>query len=89
MACGTPVVAYDAGGMSDAIQHRETGWLARTGGTEALADGIAWILANEPERRRLSENGLRLIAERFDAAAEARAFADLYASLAEQRAKVT
>ena len=85
MACGTPVVAYDSGGIADAVHHRETGWLARTGDQEGLADGMAWLLPDEAERRRLSDNGLRLIAETFDAEREARAFADLYASLTAQK----
>ena len=84
MACGTPVVAYDSGGIADAVRHRDTGWLAQTGEPEGLAEGMAWLLADEAERRRLADNGLRLIAESFDAALEARAFADLYASLSAQ-----
>lgn len=89
MACGTPVVAYDAGGMSDAVQHRVTGWLAKTGELEELAEGIAWLLTNHSERQILSENGLRLIAEKFDADIEAQSFADLYASLAEKNVRAS
>src|SRR5581483_10394712 len=28
LACGTPSVCFDVGGVGDAVRHRETGWLA-------------------------------------------------------------
>lgn len=42
MGCGTPVVAFDAGGPSDIVVHRETGYLARPFDAEDLGRGIAW-----------------------------------------------
>ncbi len=81
LACGTPVVAYDSGGIGDVVRHEETGLLARTGAREALADAMARLLADAALRERLSRNAVALIAKEFDAAREARAFADLFASL--------
>jgi glycosyltransferase involved in cell wall biosynthesis len=52
MACGTPVVAFDAGGPRDIVVHTETGYLADPFKGERLADGVAWTLA-EKERHRL------------------------------------
>lgn len=89
MACGTPVVAYDSGGIADAVHHRETGWLAPTSEPHGLSEGLVWLLTNESERRRLSDNGLRLISETFSAEREARAFADLYASLTAENGAAT
>ena len=45
LACGTPVIAFDVGGMPDAIEHRVNGYLAPPFNTEAFADGIRWCLA--------------------------------------------
>lgn len=41
LACGTPCVAFDIGGMSDLIQHRINGYLAAPFDTADLARGIA------------------------------------------------
>jgi glycosyltransferase involved in cell wall biosynthesis len=85
MACGTPVVAYDSGGIGDAVRHDETGWLAPARDPTALAEGIARLLGDEPVRRRLAEAGLALVDSTFTAEREVRAFAALYATLAEER----
>ena len=45
-ACGSPVVAFDIGGLPDIIQHKKTGYLAKPFNTEDLANGISTILIN-------------------------------------------
>jgi len=47
-ACGVPVVAFDVGGLSDLIRHRENGWLARPYEAEDFASGISWVLDRFP-----------------------------------------
>lgn len=44
LACGTPLVGFDVGGMSDLILHKDTGYLARPQNASDLADGIRWVL---------------------------------------------
>jgi len=44
-ACGTPVVAFNTGGLPDIVEHQCTGYLAKAFETEDLAQGIAWVLA--------------------------------------------
>jgi glycosyltransferase involved in cell wall biosynthesis len=44
MACGTPVVCFDATGPKDIVAHRTTGYRARPFDTEDLANGIQWVL---------------------------------------------
>jgi glycosyltransferase involved in cell wall biosynthesis len=43
-ACGTPVVAFDIGGLPDIVEHQRTGYLAQAFETEDLAAGIQWVL---------------------------------------------
>ncbi|NCC33721.1 MAG: glycosyltransferase, partial [Chloroflexia bacterium] len=38
--CGTPVVAFNIGGLLDIVEHQRTGYLAQAFGTEDLAAGI-------------------------------------------------
>jgi glycosyltransferase involved in cell wall biosynthesis len=44
-ACGTPVVAFNTGGLPDIVEHQCTGYLAKAFETEDLAQGVAWVLA--------------------------------------------
>lgn len=51
MACGTPVLAVDAGGMGEMIRHGETGWLARAGNDGDFTDKLATALREAGETR--------------------------------------
>jgi glycosyltransferase involved in cell wall biosynthesis len=44
MACGTPVVAFQTGGIPDLIEHQHSGYLASAFDIEDLARGIAWLI---------------------------------------------
>jgi glycosyltransferase involved in cell wall biosynthesis len=58
-ACGTPVVAFDIGGLPDIVEHQRTGYLAKAFETEDLAAGIRWVLGNGSPRflRNLAKTG--------------------------------
>ena len=56
MACGTPVVAYDAGGIRDAVGHGKTGWLTKAGDREGLAGGVDILLKDSALRQTLGEH---------------------------------
>ena len=44
MACGTPCIAFrDSGGVVDAIDHKENGYLAEFKNVDDLINGISWI----------------------------------------------
>ena len=78
MACGIPAVAYDTGGMNDAVKHMKTGYLARHGDPADLANGIGRLLDNDELRKRLGSDAKELVVEKFEKMATARAFLDLY-----------
>lgn len=46
-ACGTPVIAFNIGGLTDIVDHLKTGYLAKAFDTEDLSKGISWVLENE------------------------------------------
>ena len=54
-ACGTPVVAFDVGGLSDIVTHRVSGWLAKPFDVDDLAEGVLWLLHDEARRKTLSQ----------------------------------
>ena len=46
MACGTPVVAFNATGLKDIVDHKINGYLAEPYQPADLARGMAWVLAS-------------------------------------------
>lgn len=60
-----PVVAYDAGGTSEALIPDETGFLVRRGDVGALAERIGFLLENEAEGLRRGERGREFVSARF------------------------
>jgi len=64
MACGTPVIASDVGGLSLNVAEGFSGYLVRDGDPEALADKILLLLNHDELRQHLSVQARRW-AERF------------------------
>ncbi len=65
MACGLPVVGSAVGGIPDIITDGETGLLARQKEPDSLAEKITKILSDSPLRRKLVENGYRVVQKKF------------------------
>jgi len=55
IACGTPVAAFDVGGISDIIEHKKEGYLAHPYNISDLAGGIQFIL-DKANTTTLSKN---------------------------------
>ena len=53
LACGTPAVAFNVGGIPDILDHMETGYLAKARDADDLAEGLLWALRPHPFRARL------------------------------------
>ena len=46
LSCGTPVVGFSVGGISEQIEHKRNGYLARPQDSLDLAEGIRWCCKN-------------------------------------------
>ena len=55
MACGTPVIASDVGGLAYLVKHGRTGYRVPARDPEALADKITRLLTDEALRRRIGQ----------------------------------
>ncbi|ATH92862.1 glycosyltransferase family 4 protein [Bacillus glycinifermentans] len=55
LACGTPVVGADSGGLKDFIQHGKNGFLAEPKNPEAFAAHILEILSNDGLKKQMGE----------------------------------
>ena len=81
LACGSPAVGFDAGGMPDLISHRRNGYLARPYDTCDLAEGILWLLDDKESRADLKERARETAISTFDVRNVARTYMDLYRSV--------
>jgi glycosyltransferase involved in cell wall biosynthesis len=81
LACGTPAVAFDIGGMSDMIEHQKNGYLAHPFETDDLAYGLAWVLEDNERRQELSLRARQKVEEEFAIDKVARRYLALYSEI--------
>lgn len=81
MACGTPVVASDAGGLRELVRHSETGLLCKPGDAAALAEALGALLGDALLAERMGVKGA-FRAERFTWDASASRLAAVYEQVA-------
>ena len=63
LSCGTSVVAFDIGGNSDMIKHKENGYLAKPYDAGDLAQGISFVLSQTSDN--LSVNARNFVITNF------------------------
>jgi glycosyltransferase involved in cell wall biosynthesis len=78
MAAGLPVVATDVGGVAEAVEDGETGFLVPSGDSEALARALERLLVDGELRRRLGAAGRARALSLFDVSRYRTAYAELY-----------
>lgn len=67
LACATPVVAFNVGGIVDMIEHMINGYIAEYMNSEDLFKGLLWIIKNNDKkyfRYEWEKNGCRQILSR-------------------------
>ncbi len=82
MACGTPVVAFDAGGIPEYVRHGETGCVVRMGDEGKLAEAIAGLVDSKARRQRMGTMASKMIADEFELNQQTEAYRRLYARVA-------
>jgi len=83
MACGTPVVAFDAGGIPDMVRSEVTGLLVPTGNPGALHDALASLLEDRARRDKMADSCRRIALQEYSSEVQARRYAELYENMAE------
>lgn len=79
IACGTPVVAFEAGGIPDAIEHGVNGYLAPIGSDADLANALLMALDHLDDELRASAR--KTAVEKFDITSCSRAYGALFRDL--------
>jgi glycosyltransferase involved in cell wall biosynthesis len=58
---GKPVVAFNVGGVNEAVREGESGLLVERGNSEMLSDAILKLLADSSLRRRMGDSGREFV----------------------------
>lgn len=81
MACGTPVVGFDAGGIPDMVRPGETGWLAETKSIYQLSRAIKTALENKAERERMGKRCRQVVEKEYTLERQAQRYKKFYSSI--------
>ncbi len=81
MACGTPCVAFDQGGVPDLIEHHVNGYLANAYDTTDLARGIGLLVENESLSLEMGTRSRHKVEQQFDIEEVAKKHIALYVEL--------
>ncbi|MGG6293722.1 glycosyltransferase family 4 protein [Leptolyngbya sp. AN02str] len=81
ISCGTPVVAFNATGLKDVVEHQQTGYLATPFETEDLAKGIAWVLEDQERYQKLQTQARKKALQEFALNVQAARYLSLYQQL--------
>ncbi len=85
MRYALPVVAFDAGGIKDWLHDGHNGFLVPWMDRRQFAARLKQLLTDKPLARRLGENGLRLVSERYNFAQYIRDLESLFARVIAER----
>jgi glycosyltransferase involved in cell wall biosynthesis len=64
LACGTPVVAFNTGGIPDMVEHKENGYLAEFKSATDFAKGIHYVLTSD-KKNELTANARNKVLNTF------------------------
>ncbi|MBC8488958.1 MAG: glycosyltransferase family 4 protein [Ignavibacteria bacterium] len=81
LSCGTPVLAFNIGGMPDMIDHKKNGYLSVPRSASSLCDGILWIFKDRNRRLQLSIEARNKVQNSFGFDIIGRKYLQLYNSL--------
>jgi glycosyltransferase involved in cell wall biosynthesis len=78
MACGLPVIAKDAYGPAEIVDHGETGWLVPPDDEEALAEALVDAVNDSGKRARKGQAAYEVARERYAWPSLAGSVAEVY-----------
>lgn len=80
LSCGTPVVSFNTGGITDMVKHNINGFIAEAKNAEQLATGIETVLVNE-QNIPYAQNARNYIVENYSEEVIANKYIALYKTL--------
>lgn len=87
-ACGTPVVAFDVGGLPDIVSDRITGRLVSPFNTDALAEAIAWVIDDNERQGELGRAAREMTVRRFSENVVLDQYVEAFRAAAEEKQRI-
>jgi glycosyltransferase involved in cell wall biosynthesis len=81
MACGTPVVAFDVGGIPEVVRNGENGCVVPRGDVQKMGQCIMSLVFDGKRRQHLGDNAASLMAREFHLGIQAGRYLDLFKDL--------
>jgi glycosyltransferase involved in cell wall biosynthesis len=78
MACGTPMVSFDIGGVPDLVRHMVTGYLAKSEDAKDFCKGIVMLLEDDQLRQTMSVNCRAIALAEYSLKLQAKRYIELY-----------
>ena len=83
MACGTPCVGFEIGGIPEMIDHKINGYVANYKDANDLANGIRWVLEHE-DRQAFSDACVKKAQENYREEIVTKKYLSLYYNLLDE-----
>ena len=77
LACGTPCIGFNTGGIPEMIDHKENGYISEYKSINDLAKGINWVLF-ESDYEQLSLNSRQKVIDSYSEKIVAKQYINLY-----------
>ena len=85
MSCGTPVVAFEVGGVPDVVKNGLTGRLVTSGNAQALGTAVVDLLSNTNAIEEMGKRCRALIEDKYRLDIQANKYLALYADLKKKK----
>lgn len=85
MACGTPVVGFDVGGIGEAVVNGQTGLLAPAGDASVFAAGLRRLLEDQRLQSTMAGEGRARVEREYTVKLQAMRYAALYGEIVQSR----
>ena len=80
-ACATPIVAFDTGGVTDIVKHRQNGIVVPKYDSKSLAEGIIELVGDKQLRENFGKNARKLIEKNYTLQNQAARYLELFNEL--------
>ncbi len=89
LACGTPCLAFDVGGVKELIVSGENGYVAKAFDTEELTSWLNFFLSNDDQRSKLGFNARNRILKIHKIEQQAENYLQIYKTAQERHSRVS
>lgn len=88
MACGTPMISFKIGGVSDLVRPNITGYLAAPEDTQDLCNGVMQLLEDQNLRERMSQQCRVIACAEYSLELQAQRYIELYSQLLKSKSAI-